>query len=494
MASDFWQNARQLAKAASTIFNGRPITAPARDSTPAQRAASTGALPAWPIANPWAELGHMTSWSFPAIDAIASQWENSSVVMYARKQKMVTKAHAQDAPAPQRTPIHEHPVLDLLERPNPVFWRELFFYQLATHYCLTGGFVIWEVRNDEGKPCELWALPRAWLTFQSPTNECPLGMWRVMNPRGLGSYGRLNPLAGGFFLDVRDTIVCNRPHPLYPGEPLGTMTAMAKVMDISEQTDTAVWTSWIEAPRPGMILLLDGQQMVTTEQIKQIQESVSDYKGGANNTGKVMVLQGLKVDRMGTSVNDLNSVEVRKQNQEFVNAAHSVPPIATGIRTETGSYAADAATINTWIELHIQTLLNRLAGCFNHRFERYWPDEKIEISAKRADDPQLSLTKADSLKDAVKSGGATWNEWRATQNLKPLPGLDEIKQPTPQPGAVGPDGLPLPGADGGGNPNDPNADPSTLDLDLPDDETTGFKRPELSRAGGRSFSLNGSGH
>jgi len=235
---------------------------------------------------------------------------------------------------------------------------------------------------------------------------------------------------------------------------------------------------------------------MTKEALEQFSATIGTYKGGANNTGKVMVMQGMKVDRMGTSVNDLDSVNVRKQNQEFVNAAHSVPPIATGIRTETGSYAADAATINTWIELHIQTQLNRVAGCFNHRWHRYWPDEKLEISAKRADDPTLSQAKNNDLKDAVAKGGATWNEWRATQNLKPLPGLDEVKAPPePQPGMVNNFHGGQPGQEGGVPPGaDPNAEAGpNLDLDLPDDESTGGKRPDLQRAGGRAFSFNGNG-
>lgn len=491
MASTFWTAAREVAKALSQVYNGRQsLIAPSRTSKPIDRALSTGSTPGWPIADHWTELGHMTGWSFPAVDAIARQIQNASRVLYARKQPQVNKAHAQDAPAPQRTPIHEHPMLDLLERPNPVFWGEMFFYQLATHYCLTGGWVVWEVRDKQTHlPCELWALPRAWLVFQMPTAEFPLGTWRVNNPKGLRTYGALNPLAGGFYLDVRDTIVLNRPHPLYPGEPLGTMKAMAQAMDIAEQTDTAVWTSFIEAPRPGMILIVDPEQPMDDAELKRLADTVTIYKGGANNTGKVIALQGVSVDRMGTSVNDLDSVNARKQNQEFVNAAHSVPPMVTGIRTETGSYAGDTATRNTWTELHIQPMCNDFAGCLNHRFYRYWPDVKLEMNAKRADDDELQARKNDSLKDAVKSGGATWNEWRATQNLPPRPELDEIQQP-PQPaspltqnfhGAGGPPDaggmdLGLPGDEGAG---------LDLDLDLPDEETTGAKRPELQRAGGR---------
>jgi phage portal protein BeeE len=461
--SHFWQTVRKAAQAVSQTLNG-----PGKDATSLQRAAATGHTTNYAVGNTWEELGHMTGWNFPAINAIASQWENASVCMYAKKQKMVKKSSsAQDEPDEQRTPIHDHPLLDLLERPNPVFWREIFFYQLATHYCLTGGFVIWEVRNGEGKPCELWALPRAWLTFQTGTEQFPLGLWRVFNQRGLSSYSTLNQLQGGFYIDIRDTIILNRPHPLYPGEPLGTLTACAKIVDIAEQHDNAVWSSLLESPRPGMILSVKQQSPATSEQLARMQAVVQSSKGGTNNAGKLWVMENVEMSHMGTPLADLDSTAGRKQGQEFLQAIHSVPPIATGIRTETGSYAADAATINTWIELHIQTMLNRLAGCFNHRFHRYWPNERLEISAKRADDPLLQKDRSDSIKDAVSKGLATGNEWRGSMKLPPMPGLDEIKEPTPPP---------VPGM-----PGQPGEQPPGNDLDLgdeaPDQDSTGIQQP-----------------
>lgn len=470
-SSERWYAERKAAQAAERAA----MNMPGKEATPRERAIATGHTTNWPISNPWSELSHMGGWSFPAIDAIASQWENASVCMYSKRPKQVNKsASAHDAPDPQRTPIHDHPLLDLLERPNPIFWREIFFYQLATHYCLTGGFVIWEVKNQEtGLPVELWALPRAWLTFQTGSVQFPLGLWRVQNPRGISSYGGvMGLLAGGFYIDVRDTIILNRPHPLYPGEPLGTISACKNIVDIAEMTDTSVWTSLVQSPRPGMIILLDKDTMIDSAEQDRLVAKIQDYKGGANNVGAVMMMKGMKADKLGTSLNDLQAEPLRKQNQEMMSAIHSVPPIATGYRTDVGSYAGDAASVNTWIELHIQTMLNRVAGCFNHRFHRYWPGEVLEMAAKRFDDPILDMQRADSIKDAVTKGGAAWNEWRSSMKLAPKPGLDEIKEPTPPqvPGKPG---------QGGGLP-------ASEGDDLPDDTTTGMKQPD--RLGGQTGS------
>ncbi len=462
-SSHFWQTVRKSAQALSEVING-----PGKNATSLQRAIATGSTTNYPVSNTWEELGHMTGWNLPPIDAAASQWENSSMCAYARKPKMVKKSQsAQDEPDEHKTPIHDHPLLELLERPNPVMWREIFFYQLATHYYLTGGFVVWEVRDQGGKPTELWALPRAWLTFQTGTNEFPLGLWRVFNQRGLSSYGPGGELAGGFYIDVRDTIILNRPHPLYPGEPLSTMTGCGKMIDIAEQIDNAVWSSALNAPRPGMILSVKQQTPMTDDQLKRMATTIQNNKGGTSNAGKLWVVENVDVNNVGTPMADLDAVNTRNQSRDFLQAIHGVPPIATGIRTETGSYAADAATINTWIELHIQPQLNRLAGCFNHRFKRYWPDVQVELSAKRADDPLLANERAEAIKDAVGKGGASWNEWRAAMKLKPMPGLDEIKEPAPPP---------MPGAMPGqeGDPAAAPGDDLSFGDDVPDDESSGI--------------------
>lgn len=499
MASEFWDRVRLTAKAVSSVFNGKPLTAPAHEATQLQRAISTGHAPGQSITqNYWENLRHMSSWSFPAIDAFATQIEGSSISLYS-KAKQVNKSHGpSDAPAPARTPIHDHELLDLMENPNPVFWREIWLYHIACQYALTGGWVIWEVRGKEtNKPTEYWTLPRSWLTFMPPQKNYPMGVVRVFNPAGASGYWGDNPLANGFYLDVRECIIGGRPDPQRPAEPLSTMSQMSRVIDICEQADTAVWTSLLESPRPGMVLLVDDKFMMDDTQMKRIRETVSANNAGTNNAGKLMILQGMKLDRQGSSVGDLDAVNVRDQNMKMVLAAHSTPSIAIGARNEVGSYSGNAAEINTWIELHVQPFLNRFYGCLNHRNRRYWPDVKLEGNANRFDDPTLDMQKRDQYLNGYDKGIFTLDQVLAVFDEPPAgPGIGDQRkaQPDPNAGMMGPDGMPL-------DPNamDPNAaggDDMGLDLeldDLPDDEAPNMARPDLSRAGGRSFAVNGNG-
>jgi phage portal protein BeeE len=468
-----------------------------REATPMQRAWATGHTAGYQRSNSFAQLDHDKSWTNIGTNTNARQWMLSSVCAYDRSME-VHKSVAQDAPAEQRKPIQNHPAIKLLKHPNPVVGYHAFMWQVAKQFGLTGGCVIWEVRNEEGIPVELWVLPRAWLTFWPPSERCPLGRWRVVNPRGImGYWGGMTvngiTLAGGFELDVRDTINVYLPHSLYPGEPYSQLEACAEIIDIGEKADKATWSCLVNAIRPGLILSVESENPLGPEQLSAIEKTLAELKGGENNAGKTLVLQNVKKDSLGTPMSDLNSVDLRTQNQQMMLAAHGVPPMAAGIRTDVGSYSGDAATINTYVEQVVQPMLNFYGGVLTHRFQRYWGDDfELEYSAKRMDDVIIDGQRQERYLKGYVQGVFTLNqvlkvfkEPPATINGVPDPSADERKPPAPPPGMPGA----MPGQDAGGTPT------HDLNDDVPDDTSTGVKRPELQQASGNrlpSFLMNGS--
>lgn len=471
--ANIWQRIRKAAAGAyHGLFSGV-------DATPMQRAWATGHTTGLQLTNKFNELQHNTSWTWVATHAVGKQWAQAEYRVYDRSQT-VTKGHAQDAPNEQRTPLQDHPAMRLLKRPNPVMSHEAWMYQVSAQMRLVGGCIIWEVRGKEdGKPCELWVLPRAWLTMLPASEQYPMGLWKVMNPRGMSGYWGNNRIAGGFWVDVRDTIDCRWPHALYPGEPYSPQEACSQILDIGEKADAATWASLVNAVRPGMILSIDPKLSIGADQVTMIEKKLAELKAGADNAGKTLVLQGVTKDDLGTPMGDLNSTEVRRQSQEFMMGVQGVPGLIAGIRSDVGTYSGDAATLNTFVELGIQPDLDLFGAVLTHRWQRYWGDDfEVEFSAKRMDDPILKQKVTDQIFAAVPQGGASWNEWRATLDLPPIPGGDkyEKEQPPQMPG--------MPGAEGGGDaPDLSNLPPFLSDEDLSDDaagdESTGVKRPNV---------------
>lgn len=485
--SQWWQSVRKAASAASQLYHGMFS---GRDSTPMQRAIATGHTTGYAISNKFNELSHNTSWNWVATHAVGKQWAQAEYRVYDRSAQTVTKGHAQDAPDEQRKPVQDHPAMKLLKRPNPIMSHDAWMYQVANQLRLTGGWVIWEVRDKEsGKPCELWVLPRAWLTMLPATEQFPMGIWRVINPRGLTGYWGNNRLAGGFWLDVRETIVGGWPHALYPGEPYSPLEACSQIIDIGEKADTATWASLVNSVRPGMILSVDPKVTLGPDQITAIEQKLRELKAGENNAGLTLVLQGVTKDSLGTPMADLDSTNVRKQSQEFMMGVQGVPGLIAGIRADVGTYSGDAATINTFVELGIQPDLDLFAASLTHRWQRYWGDDfEVELSAKRMDDPILKQKVTDQLFQGIDKGAVSVNEWRASLDLPPIPGGDEYEKEITH-------SLEAQKAQGGGLPPF-LGDGQDLGDDLPDDEAPNQARPELQQAFDEmpAFLMNGSVH
>lgn len=391
--------------------------------------------------------------------AIGFQFANAAINIYDRSQEiaksLIMKSASGDSPNEQRKPLPNHPAARLLRRPNPIRSSSSFFYQVACHMVLTGGFAIWEVRNPMGMPVELWPIPRAFMQYQRASEQHPLGIWRIQPPRGVT--GMTGPLSGGFMLDARDLIMDGLPHPLFPGEWHSMMSACAQIVDIMEKGDLATWSALVNSPKPGMILSVDSE--TTEEQMDQLEEHVSSKKSGAHNAGKILIARGVDPKPLMGSMAELDSVAMREQNQSFGLGIHGVPRLAIGA-VDGATYSGNAAAINAWIELSVQCLLNIFSSAVTHRFQRYWGEDfEAEFSAKRFDDPTLDRQKSDSLKDAFSKGLVTGNEWRACEKLPPLPELDKITPPQ-QPAAPG-----MPGQSAPGAPQDGEFD---LSPDVPD--------------------------
>jgi len=443
-------------------------------TTPAQRAGAAGLVPGYPIADHLEEGKKVTNWNYVAQHAVAKEAMQATVTVKIKKQKpkTITKSAAQDSPDDQATSDEQHPIARLLEAPNALTSKQEFLYQYSMQLRTTGGCVIWDVRNEDGKPVELYILPMAWLSYQVPTDEYPLGLWRVYSPRGMYGYFRNSTLANGFMIDVRETFMPKYSHPLYPGEPLSPLTQCAQVIDIAEKSEEAVVAALQNSIRPSMIISLVGDppQSVFDETMARLKER----KAGVHNTGEALVVGSeTKTEIVSTRMSELDAVNVRKQNQEFNFQVQGTPSIATG-GDNSGTYSGNAATINTHVELSVQPDLDLFAGKAVARWESIYPGLEIEINAKRMDDPTMQGQRAARISAMAEKGQATINEARAAENLPPLPGCDVLKQPPTMPGLSSDGSVPgeQPEVEGG----DPLALPD-LEDEPADDTTTGAVDP-----------------
>jgi phage portal protein BeeE len=470
------------------------------------RAAMAGALPGYFISDHFRELESCVEWVWVASTNKAKQYAQATPSIKVPGAVKKAFQSAPDAPDDDKTSNPNHPFLKLLRRPNPLTSGSIFMYQVGQQIELTGGCVVWVRRNQLNQPAELWPIPRGWLYYQRPTADYPYGYWRVTpaHNRWTGWYGGPSTSVNQWNLDVRDTLQVGWPSPLYPGEFQSSLAACSRLIDVATQTETAVAAKMRNAIFPAVLLSIvsaNGQAAdpLVQDQIDQLKAQVKAAYAGADNAGTTLIGNNIALQEFGQTMEAMQGTESRNQAREFVFNVFGVPPSATGAVEET-SYAAFSAAMKAYISLSIDPVLMIVGEALSHLAGRTWPGIEIHYDARVYDDPQLQITRGAQILEAVKAGGATWNEWRVTQSLPRRPDCDElVQQPDPNAMAMGPDGQPVPGAGGGadgavGAPPD-DGEPFGMDLtpELPDSTTTGTPRPDLSRSGGRAFSFNGTG-
>jgi hypothetical protein len=394
--------------------------------------------------------------------------------------------------------VPDHPIAKLLKAPNPVDDQTQFLKKATHQYLLTGGCLIWDVRNSANKPIELYVIPRAWTQYQRPTSEYPLGWYRVTNNLGLMYGGWTAGLGATFPLDIRATVRWMDPHALHPGEPYSRLTACSEEIDLYFATVRKIVSGMRNGIKPGIVFKLVEGINLSDEQFRQFQSHLEAEFVGVDNAGRTLLTGPF--EPVPLQPPEDGNTEARDQNRIQVQRTFGAPDAIFGA-LDVGTYSGIAAIMKTHGNATLRPICQMIAGALTRRFQPIHGDDfKVEMKPSDYDDPEMSLKRSGgSLFEGMKARAVYINEWRVSIGLPAKPEFEKLADPEPAAGgAPGQDagGLDLGVDDAANAGGDADSDSVDLDLgvgDLGDDQTTGWK--DRSKAGmpRPSFSLNGTG-
>lgn len=171
-------------------------------------------------------------------------------------------------------------------------------------------------------------------------------------------------------------------------------------------------------------------QKLGKEKREELQRAWNKAHGGLKNTGKTAVLDmGMRIEKIGLSARDAQFIESRKFQIEDIARFYRVPPHKVGVsdqlnysnmETMERTYVHDtlAAWARRWEEAIYRSLLT--------------PTEREEYFVEFLFDARLRGNTKDRYEAhnlSIFGGWKTRNEVRKTENLDPLPGLDEPLEP-----------------------------------------------------------------
>jgi hypothetical protein len=358
--------------------------------------------------------------------------------------------------------IEEHPLLDLINRPNS-FHVGLTNRQIIQMHLDLAGEALWlKERNGLGKPAALWPLPPDWVVA-TPTPGHPF--FRVS--------------FRGWQGDIPDTEILWMVDP-DPTNPYGRGSSMARALADELETDeyaakhVKAW--FYNRARPD--LLIYGKDLSKDDTIRLEQDWLSKAQGFWKAFKPYFLGREVQVKELSQTFDNMQLVDLRKNERDTIIHVYGMPPEVLGIVENSNRATIDAADYMyaRWI---LVPRLEFQRAFYQERLVPEYDDRLIlDYVSPVAEDKEHNLKVAQAAPYALKV-----DDWRALRGEEPLPNdegqvfmvpfnliatrnLAEAKAPPSEPAAVD---------------EVTPAEPATS----PDDEDEGAEDPEKSiRASG----------
>ena len=305
------------------------------------------------------------------------------------------------------TPKPKHPLQSLLyEQPNRRMTPAVFWQTVAERLVL-GNAYIEVIRDESGKPLELWPLMSNCVQVNLYDNGIPYYTVTI----------------NGETTTLSDADVMHIPGPGYDGyhgQPL--LEQFATIFGISLNADELAKTYFQNGAKSSGVL--ETPENLSVEAEKRFVDTWRRLYEGVRNAGKTMILQsGMKYKELSQSFADAEYTKIREFQVAEVCRVFGVPTHM--VMGQGGNYSSDEARSNDFDRYTLRPWLVRIEQAIIKSL--IMPYERGRIFARFEVD---GLLRADinkryaSYATAKQNGWLNTNEIRAYEDMMPIEGGD----------------------------------------------------------------------
>jgi HK97 family phage portal protein len=329
-------------------------------------------------------------------------------------------------------PIDDHPLLDLLQRPNPTHSGSEYFQKVVSYLLLSGNTYQLRVGSDSQPPNELFTLRPDRIRIKTDKHRfMPIAYEYCIDGQVKAVYP-IDQITGQS--EVKQTKLFN-PVDDY----MGQSPIMPSASDIDQHNLSAKHNTHllINGARPSGAVVykprdeVGAMTMLTDSQREQLRADLQQRFTGTNGAGKTMILEGdFDYKEMGLSPKDMDFATMRNMSAQDIALVFGVPAQLIGV--------GDAQTYNNMAEarlaLYEETIIPLLRHLESDLNEWLVPLYGDDITLMYDIDGIPAITErrrmvTDNILRAVQEGVLTRNEARERLNLEPIKGGDEIYIP-----------------------------------------------------------------
>jgi HK97 family phage portal protein len=307
--------------------------------------------------------------------------------------------------------VEDHPLYQILGRPNPWNTKSEFLYQSVTHLDLTGDVFWYVARNGLKVPAEMWVLPVENVKIIPSESDF---ISRYEMKRG----NKTIPFS------TEEIVHVKYPAPNDPYYGLGPLSAAQYASSIDNYQNRFQNGFYRNSAIPALSLQTD--KTLTPASMAALREQWHSQYGG-DNQGKTAVLDnGLKAVPIGVSPKDLDWLSTNRATRDQILGIFGVPATMLGL-TEDSNRASALVTTGSFAINVVEPILKLM-------------DEKLTIDLAQKFDPNLIVKhdstvpkdeeiQASTMEKRLNVGLTTRNEERKLLGYKPIEGGDTLLVP-----------------------------------------------------------------
>lgn len=385
------------------------------------------------MVNPNEQLRSFTGWNYVYVHRFATAF-SSLQWMLGRERK--ADANELDGGNPVRTQhirqhyricqaesmtfdtIQSHPVLDLLERPNPMDTAAGFLYETALYESLTGEFFWWVVRNGLRRPVEIYALAR---NMMRP-------VFKNVDHGEVIRYEITIDNAPVQKIDPDDVVWFRRKNPFSKVEPYSPTMAGASWVTAERQIETSRAVRFANGGAPDVYLKIDGDRYG-----REVDDSLLDrlslklkQRLGMRNThgGTIPLPPGIEPVKMSETPREMDWGSSLKDTRDSLGALRGMNKVSVGITedmnradTITGMQQFYSLALNPFAATIAGVATNGLLPMYDRRYQAkgvflYFPDVTPVDPAEEREEQKLDW----------EMGAASPNDRRKRRGMPPKEG------------------------------------------------------------------------
>ncbi len=318
----------------------------------------------------------------------------------------------------------DHPVVDVLEQPNPVQSKWQFVYSFMANLALTGRAYIVGGATDSENGFEFYSLPTTWIK-PDHTNGW-FSEFYIVDPNNPA--GAANQKA----LTRKNVRMAYLPDPSNPLGALAPSRSQGNAIQVDDNIQTSQLAFFENGIFPGIVVTvgrdphpdvpgMGTRPRLTAAQRRQVNTSIKKVMGGVANYGNPAIVDGMieSIERLSATQNEMGWEKSEDKIRTRILSAYGVHPYILGEPVNVGGYAQAfkieerfCKRINTYLDMLSRIETTFIAPMVSGN------DERLLVHHEKCAPIDQSL-RARQVMAARKNGDLTRNEVRAELGYAP---------------------------------------------------------------------------